>query len=141
MKTPLIQLAIDTLDKETAIQLCIDCSPFIDIVELGTPCIKYNGIQILKDIVSLNLGNPILADLKTMDAGEYESTPFYQEGAAICTVLGSASPETMQGVVSAARCHQSRCQVDLINIVDRKTAALQAAALGVDIIGIHTGID
>ena len=40
----------------------------------------------------------ILVDLKTMDAGEYEATPFYAAGADICTVLG------VSGLSNYCRC-------------------------------------
>ena len=46
----LIQAALDTLDYELTIKLAKDISPYVDIIELGTPCIKYNGIRLLKEL-------------------------------------------------------------------------------------------
>ena len=82
-----------------------------------------------------------MADLKTMDAGEYESTPFYAAGADICTVLGVSGLATIEGVVNAAKAHGAEAQVDLINVPDKAECARASADLGAQIVGIHTGLD
>ena len=46
----LIQAALDTLDYEQTLQLAKLISPYVDIIELGTPCIKYNGIRIVETV-------------------------------------------------------------------------------------------
>ena len=138
---PLIQLALDQLDLECAVALVTSTRDFVDIFEVGTPCLKFNGATAVRRIVEAADGKPILADLKTMDAGEYEAEPFFGLGASICTVLGAASIATIQGVMAAANRHGGRVQVDLINVNDKVQLAHELQAIGVDIIGIHTGID
>ncbi|MFM8524467.1 MAG: 3-hexulose-6-phosphate synthase [Cyanobacteriota bacterium] len=140
-KSALIQLALDQLDLDAAVELAKLTFEFIDIFEVGTPCLKYNGANALSRIISIAAGKPVLADLKTMDAGHYEAEPFYELGASICTVLGAASTATIEGVVAAARKHAGRVQVDLINVSDKVRKAQELQGIGVDIIGVHTGID
>lgn len=143
-RPPLIQLALDQLDLDSAIKMVVltrDFIDFIDVFEVGTPCLKYNGSLAIRKVLEAAAGKPVLADLKTMDAGEYESEPFFDLGAAICTVLGAASLATIQGVITAARRHGGQVQVDLINVSDKLQRAQDLQAIGVDIIGIHTGID
>lgn len=136
-----IQLALDQLDIDQAIEVASSTYDYIDIFEIGTPCLKCNGIEAIKRILTVAGDKPVLADLKTMDAGYYEAEPFYQAGASICTVLGAATTKTIEGVIAAARQYGGRVQVDLINTSNKSFLATQLVELGVDIIGIHTGID
>lgn len=138
---PLIQLALDSLDFDQTLGLAEQTAPFIDIFEIGTPCIKHNGVELVKALKARFPDKLILVDLKTMDAGEYEAAPFYAAGADICTVLGVSGSATIAGVVKAANQYQAEVQVDLINVADKVACAREAAALGVHIIGVHTGLD
>ncbi len=141
MTTPLIQLALDSLDFDQTMGLAEKTAPYIDIFEIGTPCIKHNGIELVKALRAKFPDKLILVDLKTMDAGEYEATPFYAAGADICTVLGVSGMATIAGVIRAANAHQAEAQVDLINVPNKLECAREAASLGARIIGVHTGLD
>lgn len=138
---PAIQLAIDSMSFNECLRIVDQCIEHVDIIEIGTPSIKFNGAALLEKVISLSAGKPVLVDLKTMDAGAYEADPFYQIGAEICTVLGTASIKTIQGVIGAAKKHNKKSQVDLINVTDMSSVAKAASDAGIDIIGIHTGID
>jgi 3-hexulose-6-phosphate synthase len=137
----LIQVALDTLDYEQTIRLAQRISPYVDIIELGTPCVKYNGIRIVETIHILIPECLVLADLKTMDAGLYEATPFYEAGADIVTVLGVADAGTIKGVVEASKSKNAQAQVDLINVKNKLETVAIAYELGAHIIGVHTGLD
>ena len=141
MGRPLIQLALDSLDVNKTLQLAALTAPYVDIFEIGTPCIKHNGVELVKELKRRFPNKLILVDLKTMDAGEYEATPFYAAGADICTVLGVAGVPTIAGVVKAAREHNAEAQVDLINVPNKVACARESAKLGAQIIGVHTGLD
>lgn len=141
MARPLIQLALDSLDIDQTLRLANITAPYIDIFEIGTPCIKHNGIALVKELKQRYPDKLILVDLKTMDAGEYEATPFFAAGADICTVLGVSGLPTIAGVIKAAKAHNAEVQVDLINVPDKLVCAREAAKLGAHIIGVHTGLD
>lgn len=141
MTSPLVQLALDSLDFDQTIALAEKAAAFVDIFEVGTPCVKRNGIEIVKALRAKFPDKLLLVDLKTMDAGEYEATPFYAAGADICTVLGVSGAATIAGVVKAAQAHNAEVQVDLINVHNKRQCAQEAASLGVRIIGVHTGLD
>lgn len=141
MTTPLIQMALDSLDFDATLALAEQVAPHVDIFEVGTPCIKFNGLKIVEALKERFPDHKILVDLKTMDAGEYEATPFYAAGADICTVLGVSGPATIAGVVKAAAVHGAEVQVDLINVPDKAACAKEAAEVGAQIIGVHTGLD
>ena len=92
MAKPLIQLALDSLDFDQTISLAEQAAPFVDIFEIGTPCIKHNGLNIVKELRTRFPEKLILVDLKTMDAGEYEAVPFYAAGADILRAVKISVP-------------------------------------------------
>jgi 3-hexulose-6-phosphate synthase len=141
MAKPLIQLALDSLDYQQTLKLASLAAPYVDILEIGTPCIKHNGIQLVYELRNRYPGKQIFADLKTMDAGYYEAEPFFKAGADITTVLGTADLGTIKGVIDVANAYGKEAQVDLINVGDKPKRAAEVAELGAHIIGIHTGID
>ncbi|MBC7787064.1 MAG: 3-hexulose-6-phosphate synthase [Methylophilaceae bacterium] len=135
------QMALDSLDFDATVALATKVAPHVDILEIGTPCIKHNGIDLLKTLRAKFPNNKILVDLKTMDAGFYEAEPFYKAGADICTVLGTADIGTIKGVIDVANKYGKKAQVDLINVADKKARTIEVAKLGAHIIGVHTGLD
>jgi 3-hexulose-6-phosphate synthase len=141
MARPLVQLALDSLDVNQTLSLAASAAPYVDIFEIGTPCIKHNGVTLVRELKKRFPNKLILVDLKTMDAGEYEATPFYAAGADICTVLGVSGLPTIKGVVDAANKHNAEVQVDLINVPDKVGCARECAKIGAHIIGVHTGLD
>lgn len=141
MSKPLVQMALDSLDFDATIALAEKVAPHVDILEIGTPCIKHNGINLLKTLRAKFPNNKILVDLKTMDAGYYEAEPFFKAGADITTVLGTADIGTIKGVIDVANAYGKEAQVDLINVADKGTRTKEVAALGAHIIGVHTGLD
>jgi 3-hexulose-6-phosphate synthase len=141
MAKPLIQMALDSLDFNATVALADKVAPYVDIFEIGTPCIKYNGLALVKELRARFPNHLLLVDLKTMDAGEYEATPFYAAGADICTVLGVSGLATIGGVIKAAKAHNAEVQVDLINVPNKIERARESAKLGAQIMGVHTGLD
>ena len=137
----LTQMALDSLDFDATVALAEAVAPHVDILEIGTPCIKHNGIKMVETLKSKFPNNKILVDLKTMDAGEYESEPFYKAGGDICTVLGASGIATIKGVITAAKKYGKECQVDMINVDDKVALAKECVAAGAHIIGVHTGLD
>jgi 3-hexulose-6-phosphate synthase len=141
MATPLIQVALDSLDYDQTLALARQAAPYVDIIEIGTPCLKVNGLALVKAVKAAHPDKLLFVDLKTMDAGYYEAEPFFKAGADITTVLGTADLGTIKGVVDVANAYGKQAQVDLINVKDKAKRAQEAAKLGAHIIGIHTGID
>jgi 3-hexulose-6-phosphate synthase len=137
----LTQMALDSLDFDATVALAEKVAPHVDILEIGTPCIKHNGIKLLETLRAKFPNNLILVDLKTMDAGEYEAEPFYKAGGDICTVLGASGIATIKGVIAAAKKYGKEVQVDMINVDDKVALAKECVAAGAQIIGVHTGLD
>ncbi len=136
-----LQLAIDALESHQAISLVNATREFIDIIEIGTPLIKHEGLSLVRLLKNIFPEKELLVDMKTMDAGEYEHDFSFEIGANIQTVLGLADDKTIAGCIKSARKHNAKTMVDLINVPNLVERAQQMAKLGADIVGIHTGID
>ena len=67
-----LQLAIDLLNKEEAAKLAKKVEEYVDIVEIGTPIVINEGLPAVQHL-NENINNAkVLADLKIMDAADYE---------------------------------------------------------------------
>jgi len=136
-----LQLALDVLTSDKAIDLATQTRDYIDIIEIGTPLIKHEGIVLVKRMRELFPEKEILVDLKTMDVGEYEADFCFKAGADIVTVLGVADIDTIHGSIKSAKAQQKKVMVDFINTQNKQELAKKVQALGADYIGIHSGID
>ncbi len=109
-----IQFAIDTLTTEAALDLAAKAAPSVDVLELGTPLIKAEGLSVITAMKQAHPDKTVFADLKTMDAGELEADIAFAAGADLVTVLGVAGDSTIRGAVAAAEKHGKGIVVDLI---------------------------
>lgn len=136
-----LQLALDDIKLEDAIELVGKVRNYVDIVEIGSPFIIDCGMEPVKRIKELYPELEVLADTKIMDAGEYEAELTYLAGADYCTVLGATDTLTIKGCLDAAKKYGKKVFVDMICVknVEERVAEIEAA--GVDCIGVHTGVD
>lgn len=136
-----LQFAMDTLSTEAALDLAAAAAPHVDILELGTPLIKSEGLSAITAIKQAHPDKVVFADLKTMDAGELEAEIAFTAGADLITVLGSAGDSTIAGAVKAAKKHGKGVVVDLIGVADKPARAKEVVALGAEFVEMHAGLD
>ncbi|TWD54906.1 3-hexulose-6-phosphate synthase [Arthrobacter sp. AG367] len=136
-----LQVAIDLLTVEDALELAGKVAEYVDIIELGTPLIKAAGLSAVTAIKDAHPDKLVFADMKTMDAGELEADIAFKAGADLVTVLGSADDSTIAGAVKAAKAHSKGVVVDLIGIADKATRAREVRALGAKFVEMHAGLD
>ncbi|ACU63094.1 3-hexulose-6-phosphate synthase [Chitinophaga pinensis] len=136
-----LQVAIDLLTTEEALALAGKVAPYVDIIELGTPLIKNMGVSVITAMKSAHPDKIVFADLKTADAGELEADIAFKAGADLVTVLGVAGNATIVGAVKAAKAHGKGVVVDTIGAPDRVARAKEVAALGVEFVELHAGLD
>lgn len=136
-----LQFAMDTLSTDSALELAAAAAPYVDILELGTPLIKSEGLSAITAIKQAHPDKVVLADLKTMDAGELEADIAFTAGADLVTVLGSAGDSTIAGAVKAAKKHGKGVVVDLIGVANKPLRAREAVALGAEFVEMHAGLD
>lgn len=136
-----LQLALDLVNTQEAKELVNEVKDHIDIVEIGTPVVKIEGLNAVKEIKEAFPQLQVLADLKTMDAAGYEVMKASEAGADIVTVLGVAEDESIKGAVEEAKKQGKKILVDLIAVKNIEQRAKELDAFGVDYICVHTGYD
>ncbi|MFC8182090.1 MULTISPECIES: 3-hexulose-6-phosphate synthase [Nocardiaceae] len=136
-----LQVALDLLTTADALSLTNKVAPYVDIIELGTPLIKSEGLRVISAIKAAHPDKEVFADLKTADAGFLEADIAFAAGADIVTVLGSAGDATVKGAVEAGTKHGKKVAADLIGVVDRVERARELSKLGVAFVELHAGLD
>ncbi|MEM3758115.1 MAG: orotidine 5'-phosphate decarboxylase / HUMPS family protein [Saccharolobus sp.] len=137
-----LQIALDFIDINDAIKIVNQVKDFEnEIIEIGTPLLKATGIEGIKKIRKIVPDKIVLADTKTADAGDVEVEIAKLGEANIMTVLGIMDNSTISSAVKKARELDILVQADLINVKNAYERARELKELGVDIIGLHVGLD
>jgi 3-hexulose-6-phosphate synthase/6-phospho-3-hexuloisomerase len=138
----ILQVALDFVDLPRALLIAREAvAGGVDWIEAGTPLIKAEGLQSVRELKAAFPDRVVVADLKTMDAGRIEVEYAAKAGAGVVGVLGAASDSTIAECAEAARNYGCKLIVDMIEVPDPATRARRAEELGADYIGIHTAID
>ncbi|MEN3939203.1 3-hexulose-6-phosphate synthase [Staphylococcus shinii] len=136
-----LQLAIDLLNKEDAAKLAQEVEEFVDVVEIGTPIVINEGLPAV-ELMSKSVSKPqVLADLKIMDAADYEVSQAVKFGADITTILGVAEDASIKAAIDEAHKHNKELLVDMIAVQDIEKRAKELDEMGADYIAVHTGYD
>ena len=107
----LLQIAIDRAE---SLGVIAQVRGIADIIEIGTPLLKRFGIGAIATARELCPDTPILADTKTVDAGDLEAEMVLGAGARLMTVLSSTSPATHAAVGKVAARFRAFVVVDTI---------------------------
>jgi 3-hexulose-6-phosphate synthase/6-phospho-3-hexuloisomerase len=139
---PILQVALDEMNLPRAIQIAKEAvQGGADWLEAGTPLIKSEGMNAVRELRKAFPHHDIVADMKTMDTGAYETEMACKAGASVVMILAVADDGTIAESVRAARKYGARLSVDLIGVADPVKRAKECEALGVDLINMHIGID
>ncbi|MGG7058853.1 orotidine 5'-phosphate decarboxylase / HUMPS family protein [Clostridium nigeriense] len=134
-----LQVAVDRVSIEKAIDIIREVEEYADIVEIGTSLIKDFGLESVRRIKGEFPNKIILADIKTVDEAEYEFEAVYNAGADIATVLGGSSLETLRICKRVANKYNKDYLIDLIEVSYEKQEALKEFSDG--IICVHLPSD
>jgi len=113
-QNPRLQVALDFEILEDALTIAEKVAPFIDILEVGTPLIKSEGMRAIKALKEAHPDKLICADLKTADAGYLEVKMAAKANADIVTVLADAYEVTIREALRAAYDFHVEIMADLI---------------------------
>ncbi|MCW7077231.1 MAG: orotidine 5'-phosphate decarboxylase [Candidatus Syntrophoarchaeum sp.] len=136
-----LQLALDLLETDRAIRIAREASECIDLIEVGTPLIKSEGMAAIRAIRESFPDRIIVADMKTMDTGAIEVEMAAKSGADIIAILGGADDSTIEDAVRSARKYGVKLMADLLSVGDPVNRAKKLEELGIDYICVHVGID
>ena len=137
-----LQLALDFVDLHRALKVAEAAVPAgVDWIEAGTPLIKSEGLDAVRELKRRFPGKTLVADMKIMDAGRIEVEAAAKAGAQIVDVLGTATDATIKECVAAGKNYGAHIVVDLIAVADPVARARQVEELGADYISVHVAID
>ena len=138
----MLQVALDFVDLERAIEVCREAvDGGVDWIEVGTPLIKSEGLNAVRELRQAFPDRKIIADMKTMDAGRAEVEIAAKAGADIIDVLGASSDATIKECVEAAHNYGAEIVVDMIEVADPVTRSVAAEKAGANYVAVHTAID
>lgn len=140
--TPKVQISLDLQSLDDALKTAeIAVRAGVDWLEVGTPLILAEGLGAVRALRARFPDHPIIADLKTMDAGYLEAEMMFQAGATFVVVMGVAHEHTISEAVRAAREYGGYVMGDIMLHPDKRWIAKRMEELGVDVIIVHTGYD
>ena len=139
---PILQVALDFIDFNRALKVAEEAvSGGVDWIEAGTSLIKSEGLDAVRTLRKNFPEKTIVADMKIMDVGSVEVQMAAEAGAEIVIMLGVSDDSTIREGVEAGARYGARIMVDLLNVEDMVTRAVELEKLGVDYICVHVGID
>lgn len=136
-----LQIALDDITLSDAIALVGRVREYVDIIEVGTPLVYLAGMDAVRAMKERFPEKEVLADMKIMDGGTYETQEAMLAGADYVTVLGVTEDVTVRRCVEAAQAYGKQVVVDMICVPDIPGRVTQLEALGVHGLAVHTGID
>ncbi len=139
---PLLQVALDLMHLSRSVQIAREAiQGGADWIEAGTPLIKSEGMDAIRKLRHEFPGVEIVADMKTMDTGGFETEIAAKAGATINTIMGVTDDGTIKEGVRAGHKYGCRIMVDLMGIEDKVARAKELEAMDVDFLCMHVSID
>lgn len=109
-----LQVAIDRVPVERAMEIVKNITSEANIIEIGTSLTKEFGMRALRPVIEAAEGVAVLGDIKTCDEGKYEFDLGYRCGFSYLTVMGSASMGTLEACARSAAEHDGLMMIDLL---------------------------
>lgn len=142
MNQPVLQVALDLLELERALQIAEEAlEGGADWIEAGTPLIKSEGMNAVTALRERFSDRVIVADMKVADTGTMEVEMAAKAGASIVCILAEADDSVVREAVRAGRLYGVQIMADLINSRKPLERAHELGEMGVDYLCAHTGID
>ena len=139
---PILQVALDFENLSRALLAAKEAvEGGADWVEAGTPLLKSEGLDAVRELKKAFPHQRVVADMKIMDTGAFEVEIAAKAGADLVTVLGAADDDTIADAVRGGEKYGAEVVVDLLNVPDPASRAQRVAALGAAAVCLHVGID
>lgn len=133
----LFQVALDLWSGDEALGLVRRLLPYVDIVEVGTPLLLACGLPFVGRLREEIREKLLFVDAKIVDAGEEEAEVIFAWGGDMVSVLGGASPVTLEGVRKAAERYGKKWVVDTIDLIPTSQNLTLLEALRPDFLALH----
>lgn len=138
----ILQVALDLENSKRAVQIAKESvEGGADWIEAGTPLIKSEGMSVVRELKRTFPKNVIVADMKTMDTGGFETELASKSGADVVIILGVSDDETIKDAVRSGSKYGAEIMVDLLGIDNKVKRAKEIEDFGADYLCLHVGID
>jgi 3-hexulose-6-phosphate synthase len=137
----MLQIALDCLKLGEALRVSSEVEEYADIIEIGTPLLKSEGLRTVEILKKVFMEKIIFADMKTMDVGDLEARMAFDAGADIMSVCSVAPRQTIKAAIDEGKTRNKKVLVDLLGEKDKINSAESIKELGPQYFCIHTGID
>lgn len=139
---PLLQIALDLIQGDRALQIATEAvDGGVDWIEAGTPLIKSEGMDVIRKLRTRFPGKTIVADMKTMDTGGFETEMVARAGATVNTLMGVTDDGTIMEAVRSGKKYGCRVMIDMMGVEDKPSRAREMEEMGVDYLCLHVSID
>lgn len=136
-----LQVALDMIEMERAIELIGGMRERIDIVEIGTPLLIRYGLAAVQRMKAAFPELDVLCDGKIMDAGLEEAGSMFEAGADWVTVMACTDDATIAQCCQAAGRAGGRVMADMLCVEQTEAQIRRLERLGVDCVAVHVGVD
>lgn len=136
-----VQVALDLAGLDEALYIAREVSPFVDIIEAGTPLIKSVGLEVVRALREQHPKKLIVADMKSTDVGAFEANMGFDAGADFSVVSGITTLATIGEVQRVANERGRGCIVDLTGVANLMERCQQLLELKVNNAVVHRSID
>lgn len=137
-----LQVALDGPSLEKNLRVAREVESQVDLLEAGTPLIKKYGMEAVRRLRKAFPESVIVADMKTIDGGVFETRLAFGAGADLTTAMALASRETLNRVVEETRSHGGGLMVDMLGVTDPAQRIDQLSFLPPDtLILLHVSAD
>ena len=144
MKSPWIQVSVDTQDIPTALEhaahaVAIDA----EWVEIGTPLLTFAGIDAIAAVADVVEGRTVLADFKALDGVAQYFRRAGELGATVATVMAVANESSIHTAIDVGHHCGVAAQVDMLGVPKAALAdcCRRLTAMGADYFLLHLAID
>ncbi len=139
---PVLQVALDFENLHRALQVAKEAvEGGADWIEAGTPLIKSEGMNAIREIKKNFPDKIVVADMKTADVGGFETELAAKSGAQIVTILGISDNPTITEAVKAGKKYGAEIMVDLLQVQNVEERVKELEKIGVKYFCVHVGID
>ncbi len=113
MTKPLIQIALDSTDLDTAVSIANNVESFVDVIEVGTILAFAEGMKAVRTLRASHPDHIIVCDMKTTDGGAILARMAFEAGANWLTVSAAAHIATIEACKKIADELGGEIQIEL----------------------------
>lgn len=136
-----LQLALDLIDSEAALDVVRQTGPHVDLIEIGTSLLKSCGTSLVQDIRRICPGKPLFIDSKIIDGPEREADLMTKCGAEYYSMLAVATDAAVVKVLKSADASGALVVFDLQSVIDPVSRVKELENLGARAVCVHKNAD